>query len=91
LSGNVQAARLVHQVTPVYPDDAKRDRIQGKVVIHAIIGKDGSVRDANVIEGIGVLAEPALAAVKNWRYQTTKLNGMPVEVDTTITVVFTLG
>lgn len=91
LSGNVQAARLVHQEAPRYPDEAKRDHIQGKVIIHAIIAKDGSVREASVIEGVCVLAEPALTAVKNWRYQTTKLNGMPVEVDTTITVVFTLG
>lgn len=91
LSGNVQAARLIHQEPPLYPPDAKRDHIQGKVVIHAIIAKDGSVEDASVIEGICVLAEPALAAVKNWRYQTTTLNGKPVEVDTTITVVFTLS
>jgi TonB family protein len=91
LSGNVQAARLVHQQAPRYPDEAKRDHIQGKVIIRAIIAKDGSVRDASVIEGVCVLAEPALTAVKTWRYQTTKLNGTPVEVDTTITVVFTLG
>lgn len=91
LSGNVQAARLAHHEAPRYPDEAKRDHIQGKVIIHAIIAKDGSVRDASVIEGVCVLAEPALTAVKNWRYQTTKLNGMPVEVDTTITVVFTIG
>lgn len=87
----MQAARLIHQEPPLYPPDAKRDHIQGKVVIHAIIAKDGSVEDASVIEGICVLAEPALAAVKNWRYQTTTLNGKPVEVDTTITVVFTLS
>lgn len=91
LSGNVQAARLIHQVAPTYPEDARREHIQGKVVIHAIIAKDGSIRDASVIEGVCVLAEPALAAVKNWRYQTTMFNGAPVEVDTTISVVFTLG
>jgi TonB family protein len=91
VGGNVQAAKLVHQEVPKYRQEAKDARIQGKVIIHAIIAKDGSIREAHVVEGVCVLAEPAMAAVKNWRYSPTLLLGEPVEVDTTITVIFTLS
>jgi TonB family protein len=91
VGGNVQAARLIHQEVPKYRQEAKDARIQGNVTIHAIIAKDGSIREAHVVEGVGVLAEPALDAVRKWRYSPTLLSGEPVEVDTTITVVFTLG
>lgn len=91
VAGAVQMASLVEQDRPVYPPDAKRAGIQGNVVIRAIIAKDGTVRDLDVIEGQCALAAPAIAAVKKWRYKPTLLNGEPVEVDTTITVVFSLG
>jgi protein TonB len=71
--------------------DAKDARIRGTVVIHAIIAKDGSIREAHRVEGVGLLAEPALDAVRKWRYSPTLLLGEPVEVDTTISVVFTLS
>jgi protein TonB len=76
---------------PRYPQEAKDAHVQGKVLIHAIIATDGSIREADAVEGPTVLAEPALAAVKNWRYSPTLLLGEPVEVDTTISVIFTLG
>jgi TonB family protein len=91
VGGNVQAAKLCHQEVPRYPQEAKDARIQGTVLIHAIIAKDGSIREAEVVQGPGVLAAPALAAVKNWRYSPTLLLGEPIEVDTTISVVFTLS
>jgi TonB family protein len=88
---NVQAARLIHQEVPKYRQEAKDARIQGNVTIHAIIAKNGSIREAYVVEGVCLLAEPALDAVRKWRYTPTLLLGEPVEVDTTITVTFTLG
>lgn len=88
---NVQQARLVSEKMPVYPDEAKRAHIQGTVVLRAIIAKDGTVRDLDVIEGQCALTESAITAVRSWRYKPTIINGEPVEVDTTINVVFTLG
>lgn len=88
---NVQAAKLIHQVQPQYPYEAKAAHIQGKVVIHAIIGKDGRIREEELVQGVCVLAKSAMTAVKDWRYQPTLLEGNPVEVDTDITVIFTLS
>jgi TonB family protein len=91
MSGKVQAAKLIHQATPRYPEEAKRAHVKGTVILHALIGKDGVVRDLSVLEGVCSLSKAAVDAVKTWRYQPTLINGEPVEVDTTITVQFTLG
>jgi TonB family protein len=88
--GNVRDARLIHQVQPRYPREAKNAHITGDVKIHAIIGKDGVLKNLEVVEGVCVLAKPAMDAVKDWRYEPTSLAGQPVEVDTTITVTFAL-
>ena len=61
------------------------------MVLHAIIAKDGTVTQLEVISGHPLLVQSALGAVRRWRYQPTLLNGEPVEVDTTITVNFVLG
>jgi protein TonB len=89
--GNVTAASLINQTRPLYPTLAMQARIQGNVVLHAIIDKDGKVAQLEVISGHPLLVQAALDAVKQWRYRPTLLNGDPVEVDTTITVTFTLG
>ncbi len=89
--GVVQQATLIHQEVPVYPPDAKAHGVQGTVVLHAVIAKDGSVRDLDVNEGVCSLAGSALASVKKWRYRPTLLSGEPVEVDTTINVTYNLG
>jgi len=91
VGGNVQAASLVRQVLPVYPQIAKTAHISGTVVLHAIIGKDGSVQNLEYISGPPLLMHNAMEAVQQWRYRPTLLNGEAVEVDTTISVVFTLG
>jgi periplasmic protein TonB len=91
LGGQVVAAKLLAQPQPVYPPLARQARIQGNVVLHAIIDKDGRVGELQVISGHPLLVQSALDAVKNWRYQPTQLNGDAVEVDTTITVSFVLG
>ena len=91
VGGNVQAAAIIRQVTPMYPPIAKTAHISGTVILHAIIGKDGSVQDLQYVSGPPLLMKSALDAVKQWRYKPTLLNGEPVEVDTTISVVFTLG
>lgn len=89
--GNVTAASIINQTRPLYPPLARQARIQGSVVLHAIIDKDGRVAQLEVISGHPLLVQAALDAVKQWRYKPTTLNGDPVEVDTTITVTFTMG
>src|SRR5467141_167715 len=89
--GSVQAALLVNKVTPVYPPLARQTRISGTVRLHAIISKGGAVQQLEVISGHPLLVQAALDAVKQWRYRPTTLNGEPVEVDTTIDVIFSLN
>lgn len=91
VGGNVQQAKLIRQPLPIYPQIAKTAHIQGTIILHAIIAKDGSVQEVQYISGPPLLMRAAMDAVKQWRYQPTTLNGDAVEVDTTIQVVFTLG
>ncbi len=88
--GDVQAANLIYQVNPVYPWLARQTRVQGAVVMEAVINKEGSIESLRVITGHPLLNQAALDAVKQWRYRPTMLNGEPVEVITTVTVTFTL-
>jgi TonB family protein len=90
LKGDVQAAKNRKKVAPSYPDAARREGLEGTVRLHAIIGTDGSVQQVRVIRGYCSLSEVSLPAVKQWRYTPTLLNGEPVEVDTTIDVIFAL-
>ncbi|MFZ0644674.1 MAG: TonB family protein [Candidatus Acidiferrales bacterium] len=91
VGGNVAAAKLIRQVTPIYPTIAKTAHISGTVTLHAIISKDGSIEQLEYVSGPPLLMRNAMDAVRQWRYNPTLLNGEPVEVDTTISVVFTLG
>jgi TonB family protein len=91
VGGNVAAAMIVHQIQPEYPDIARREHLQGTVKLHAIIAKDGTIRLLRVLTGYCSLAEAAMKAVRQWRYTPTLLEGKPIEVDTTIEVIFTLS
>jgi protein TonB len=91
VGGNVQAAKMLRQIQPVYPQIAKTAHVQGTVMLHAVIAKDGSVQELTYVSGPPLLMKSAMDAVRQWRYQPTLLNGEPVEVDTTISVIFTLG
>jgi periplasmic protein TonB len=91
VGGNVQAAKMLRQIQPMYPQIAKTAHVQGTVILHAIISKDGSVQELQYVSGPPLLMKSAMDAVRQWRYQPTLLNGEPVEVDTTISVIFTLG
>ncbi len=91
LGGNVAAASCIRCTSPQFPPLARAARIQGAVVLHAIIGKDGTIQNLTVVSGSPMLAPAALQAVQQWRYRPTQLNGEPVEVDTQITVNFTLN
>jgi protein TonB len=91
VGGNVQLANRIRNVTPIYPPLAKQARIQGRVVLDAVISKDGSIQNLTVKSGHALLIQAALDAVKQWVYKPTLLNGEPVEVSTEIEVNFTLS
>jgi len=91
VGGQVQAAKLIRQPRPLYPPLAKQARVQGHVILNAIIGKDGTIQNLTVASGHPLLVPAALEAVKQWVYQPTLLNGDPVEVVTQIDVNFTLS
>jgi periplasmic protein TonB len=91
VSGPVQAAMLIHRVEPAYPPLPRQMRHEGRVELHAIIATDGTIQSLEVVSGDPLFIQSALAAVREWRYRPTMLNGQPVEVDTHITVIYTLA
>lgn len=88
---SVSQGLLLHKVQPVYPRSAITNRVQGTVVLRAIIGKDGRIKNLQVISGPQELTEAAIGAVEQWRYRPYSRNGETVEVETTINVNFTLS
>lgn len=91
IGGNVAAAGLIHSVEPEYPQVAITQQIQGTVILHVIIGYDGNVEEVKYVSGPTELLNSAEDAVKQWRFKPTLLSGDPVEVDTTVSVVYRLG
>jgi TonB family protein len=91
LSSGVTGGEIVHQVTPVYPAQARTQGIQGAVVLEAVIGEDGIVADVTVLSsGSLFLGQAAQRAVQQWRYTPFELNGKPVRMRQQITIKFTL-
>jgi periplasmic protein TonB len=90
VASRVVEANLIHDVAPQYPPEAGRARIEGTVVLLAVIGTDGSVKDVRVENGLPILIQAAIDAVKQWRYKPYLVDGEPVEVDSRITINFTL-
>jgi TonB family protein len=85
------AQNLLSHVMPVYPPEAKKDKVTGSVVLAAIIGKDGTVENLRVVSGPEPLQKSAVDAVRQWTYKPFLLNGNPIEIKTTITVIYTLA
>jgi protein TonB len=90
MSEGVMAAALIYKVQPAYPWMARNLHLAGTVRLGAIIGIDGRIRELEVINGNAYLQAAAVAAVRQWRYRPTLLNGVAVEVETFITVNFVL-
>lgn len=88
VNAGVTAGALEYAPKPEYPAAARLQHLGGVVLMCAIIGKDGTLKELGVLQGHPILAEAAFTAVKRWRYRPYKLDGEPVEVDTTITVNF---
>jgi protein TonB len=91
ISGGVAAGMLLQKTVPLYPPIAKAARVSGTVVLQATISKTGTIENLHVISGPAMLQQSAMDAVKSWRYRPYLLNTEPVEVETTVNVVFTLG
>jgi protein TonB len=91
VGGNVRPPTQVRKVNPAYPPDAQAQRVQGVVILEALIGADGRVQDARVLRSIPALDQAALDAVRQWEYAPTLLNGAPVPIVMTVTVQFTLS
>jgi protein TonB len=91
VSQGVTRGLLISKIEPSYPVLAREARIQGTVVLSAIIAKDGTIQNLQLVSGHPMLVPAAITAVKQWRYKPYLLNGQPVEVETTITVNFQLG
>jgi periplasmic protein TonB len=91
VSQGVSQGLLIRKVQPVYPPLARQARIQGNVVLQAEISKDGTIENLRLMSGHPMLAPSAIEAVKQWRYKPYFLNGEPVEVETQITVIFSLS
>lgn len=89
-STNLDPAMLIHRVEPMYPPLARQIHKEGRVELRAIIGTDGTIQSLQVVSGDPLFLISARAAVQQWRYKPTYLNGQPVEIDTFITVVYTM-
>lgn len=91
IGGIIKPPRLVRQIRPSYPQIARTGRIQGDVVLEAVLDANGRVRQLKVVDGHPLLAPSALRAVQQWVYEPTYLNGRPVAISMQITVKFRLG
>jgi TonB family protein len=90
VSQGVSMGLLAYRVQPDYPPGARRARVQGTVILRAVIGRDGSIEKLTLVSGHPMLVPAAIAAVNQWRYKPYLLSGNPVEVDTEILVNFQL-
>lgn len=88
---HVMEGNLIRRVQPAYPALAKQARIQGTVVLRAVINREGTIQDLQVISGHPLLVQAAINAVRQWRYRPYYLNDQPVEVETQVTVNFSLS
>lgn len=91
VSGGVMAGQVLTRVDPVYPPIAQAAGVSGAVVLHAIIGADGLMKNLQVVSGPEMLRGAALDAVRQWTYRPYVLNGVPTPVDTVVNVFFPSG
>ena len=88
---HMMEGNIVHRVEPLYPPLARQARIQGSVVLRAVIDREGKINNLQILSGHPLLVQAAMDAVRQWRYRPYVLNEQPIEVETQITVNFTLS
>ena len=91
VSEPAQMAQLITRIEPRYPPIAIQIHLEGRVELHALISTEGRIESLEVISGDPLFIQSALSAVREWRYRPTILNGRPIEIDTHITVIYTLS
>jgi periplasmic protein TonB len=91
VSQGVTRGLLIQKIEPTYPTIARQARIQGDVVLKAIVSKEGNITELELVSGHPMLAPAAIEAVKNWHYRPFLLNGEPIEVETLVTVMFRIS
>ncbi len=91
ISAGVAVGMLIQKISPSIRPSPRRPACQGTVVLQATISKQGTIENLQVVSGPAMLQQAALDAVRQWRYRPYLLNNEPVEVDTTVNVIFTLG
>jgi len=87
----LQIGRAISLVEPVYPEDAKRQGIEGTVKLHVVVGGDGSVQNVELTSGSALLAKAATSAIREWHYAKTLLGGQPVETEQDVIVKFRMA
>jgi len=85
---DVMAKLVIHRVDPDYPEAARRENLQGVIVLDVVVGRDGSVLDMHAVNGPAVLAQAAMDALRWWRFEPYRVDGQPVVVETTVAVEF---
>jgi len=91
LTGEMLVPKLVTRVDPIYPNVARKARLQGRVIVEAVIGLDGAVESAKILTSTSTLFDDAaLEAVRQWRYTPATMNGRPVRVYFTVSVAFVI-
>jgi TonB family protein len=89
-AGDAMAPKLIKRVDPVYPEEARKQGIEGDIIIEATVDVNGKVKDAKVLRGVAVLDQAALDAVKQWVYEPMIIDGQPKAAKFTVTVRFKL-
>ena len=88
VGGVIKAPKLISSVPPTYPSAATQSMMNGDVVIHAVIDKNGNVTDAKAVSGPSMLQSAAVTAVRRWKYSPSLLDGQPVATEVTVTLKF---
>ncbi len=91
VTSDIQSAKLLRKVIPVYPQIAIMARVSGTVHLMGTIGEDGMIEQVQVVSGPAMLVQAAVDAVRQWVYRPTMLNNKPVEVIAPIEVIFSLS
>lgn len=90
ISSGVASGLIVRKIAPMYPEEAREEHVEGTVLLHVMIDKEGNVEHVDLISGHPLLAPAAIEAVRQWKYKPYLLNEKPTEVDTQVQVNFTL-
>jgi len=88
VGGIIKAPKLIYSIPPTYPSAATQSMMDGDVVIHAVIDKNGNVTDATVVSGPSMLRDAAVSAVRRWKYSPSLLDGQPIAAEVTMTLKF---